>query len=118
MVDHLFFNFFLFGDPLTQFSVVSETAVAALLKEMAPKSCDLYPIATYLFLPIVMINPARIHVVNESLLSGTSPTVFKRAIVKPLLKKNNSLGPNDFKSNQLQTYLIGCLSFLSCWKRF
>ena len=54
---------------------------------MTPKSCDLHPIATYLFVPIVMINPARIHVLNESLLSGISLPVFRRAIVKPLLRQ-------------------------------
>ena len=43
------------------------------------------------------IVPALTNVVNESLLSGTFPTVFKHAIVKPLLKKP-SLGPNDLKN--------------------
>ena len=44
LVDQLFS-----GDPLTQFSAVSETAVSALLKKMAPKSCDLYSIHSISF---------------------------------------------------------------------
>ncbi|WP_419595662.1 hypothetical protein, partial [Thiolapillus sp.] len=103
------------GKPLTHFSAVSETAVSALLKKMACKTCDLDPIPTSLLFDCSdEIVPALTHVVNQSLLSGTFPTVFKHAIVKPLLKKT-SLDPNDLKktSDLFQT----CLSFLSCWRR-
>ena len=76
------------GKPLTHFSAVSETAVSALLQKMACKTCDLDPIPTsLLFDCFEEIVPALTHVVNQSLLSGTFPTVFKHAIVKPLLKK-------------------------------
>ncbi|WP_419652762.1 hypothetical protein, partial [Thiolapillus sp.] len=80
---------FFSGKPLTHFSAVSETAVSALLKKMACKTCDLDPIPTSLLFDCSdEIVPALTHVVNQSLLSGTFPTVFKHAIVKPLLKKN------------------------------
>ena len=76
------------GKPLTHFSAVSETAVSALLKKMACKTCDLDSIPTCLLSKCSdEIVPPPTHVVNESLLSGTFSTVFKHAIVKPLLKK-------------------------------
>ncbi|WP_295513932.1 reverse transcriptase domain-containing protein, partial [Thiolapillus sp.] len=65
---------------------------------MACKTCDLDPIPTSLLFDCSdEIVPALTHVVNQSLLSGTFPTVFKHAIVKPLLKKT-SLDPNDLKN--------------------
>ena len=65
------------------------TAVSAPLKMMACKTHDLDPIPTFLlFDSSDEIVTALTHVVNESLLSGTFPAVFKHAIVKPLLKKN------------------------------
>ena len=74
--------------------------VSALLKEMACKTCDLDPIPTSLSFDCPdEIVPALTHVVNQSLLSGTFQTVFKHAIVKPLLKKT-SLDPNDLKKLQ------------------
>ena len=76
---------------------------------MAPKSCELDPIPTSLqFDCSDEIVPALTHVVNESLLSGTFPTVFKRAIVKPLLKKT-SLDQNDLKNFRT----VSNLSFFS-----
>ena len=90
------------GKPLTHFSAVSETAVSALLKKRACKTCDLDPIPTSLLFDCSdEIVPAFTHVVNQSLLSGTFQTVFKHAIVKPLLKKP-SLDPNDLEK-KLQT---------------
>ena len=57
------------GKPLTHFSAVSETAVSALLKKMACKTCDLDPIPTsFLFNCSDEIVPALTHVVNQSLL--------------------------------------------------
>ena len=67
---------------------------------MACKTCDLDPIPTSLLFGCSdEIVPALTHVVNQSVLSGTFPTVFKHAIVKPLLKKT-SLDPNDLKKLQ------------------
>ena len=89
------------------------TAVSALLKKMACKTCDLDPIPTSLLFDCSdEIVPALTHVVNESLLSGTFPTVFKHAIVKPLLKKKPSLDPNDLKNFRPVSNLS-----LSCWRR-
>ena len=64
---------------------------------MACKTCDLDPIPTSLLFDCSdEIVPALTHVVIQLLLSGTFPTVFKHAIVKPLLKKL-SLDLNDLK---------------------
>ena len=56
---------------------------------MACKTCDLDPIPTSLVFDCSdEIVPALTNVVNESLLSGTFPTVFKHAIVKPFQKND------------------------------
>ena len=52
--------------------------------------------------------PAITHVVNESFLSGTSPSIFKTAIVKPLLKKPSLI---KMTSNMIVQYPI-CPFFL------
>ena len=54
------------GDLLTQFSAVRETAVSALLKKTAPKSCDLDPIPTsLLFNSSDEIVSALSHIINK-----------------------------------------------------
>ena len=56
---------------------------------MACKTCDLDPIPTSLLFGCSdEIVPVLTHVVNQSVLSGTFPTVFKHAIVKPFLKND------------------------------
>ena len=50
-----------------------------------------------LFECIDEVVPAITHVVNESFLSGMFPSMFKTAIVKPLLKKP-SLDQDDLKN--------------------
>ena len=83
------------GNPLKLFSDVSEAAVSAFLKKMAPKTCELDPIPTALLFDCSdEVVPALTYVLNESLRSGTFPTVFKQAVVKPLLKKP-TLDPNE-----------------------
>ena len=65
------------------------TAVSALLKKMACKTYDLDPIPTSLLFDCSdEIVTALTQVVNELLLSGTFPTVFKHAIVKPFQKND------------------------------
>ena len=83
MVDHLFF----WRPTVPVYCCERDSCCCSFVKQMAPKWWDLHPIIKSLFVPIVVINPPRIHVVNESLLSDTSPAIFERAIVKPLLKK-------------------------------
>jgi hypothetical protein len=86
------------GNPLKLFSDVSQAAVSALLKKMAPKTCELDPIPTALLFDCSdEVVPALTYVLNESLRSGTFPTVFKQAVVKPLLKKP-TLDPNELKN--------------------
>ena len=78
---------------------------------MACKTWDLDPIPTSLLFDCSdEIVQALTHVVNQSLLSGTFPTVFKHAIVKPLLKKT-SLDPNDLKKKNFRP--VSNLSFFS-----
>ena len=71
--------------------------VREMILKSSPKSCELDPMRTsLLFECIDEVVPAVTHVVNESFLSGTFPSMFKTAIVKPLLKKS-SLDQNDLK---------------------
>ena len=96
---------------------MSERAVSALLKKIACKTCDLDPTPSSLFFDCSdEIVPALTNVVNESLLSGTFPTVFKHATVNTLLtKKKNLLDSNDLKKTkkQLQTCFKSFFSKLS-----
>ena len=58
------------------------------LKQMSPKTCDLDPVPTSLFLDCIdIILPFLAHVINDSLVSGIFPDVHKTALVSPLLKK-------------------------------
>ena len=86
------------GTPLTAFTPVSEECVKKLILATAPKSCELDPIPTkLLFQHIDQLSPTITHIMNASIVSGSVPTEFKRALVKPLLKKPN-LDPNDLKN--------------------
>ena len=82
------------GTALCEFSPVSEQFVHNIITQSIKTSCDLDPIPTpLLFEHLDSLLPIITKILNESLSSGTVPTEFKTAIVKPLLKKNN-LDPN------------------------
>ncbi|WP_419637627.1 reverse transcriptase domain-containing protein, partial [Thiolapillus sp.] len=88
---------------------MSEDDVRKMILKSSPKSCELDPMPTsLLFECIDEVVPAITHVVNESFLSGTFPSMFKTAIVKPLLKKP-SLDQDDLKNYRP----VSNLSFLS-----
>ena len=94
---------------LSSFRPVSEDDVRKMIVKSSPKSCELDPMPTsLLFECIDEFVPAITHVVNESFLSGTFPSMFKTAIVKPLLKKP-SLDQDDLKTYRP----VSSLSFLS-----
>jgi hypothetical protein len=83
--DHPVFN----GKGLDYFLQFSENDVLTLLNELKPTFCTLDPIPTKLVLKYTdLLLPSITMMVNSGLMSGTMPASFKRAIVKPLLKKN------------------------------
>ena len=91
------------------FSHVTDADVLNVIKKSAPKTCNLDPVPTTLLLDFIDdILPFITTIINDSLLSGVFPDVYKEAIVTPLLKKANS-NINDFKNYRP----ISNLSFIS-----
>ena len=77
--------------------------------QSSQKTCSLDPLPTSLFVECLeKLLPAVTAVINQSLQTGVFPSIFKEAIVKPLLKKT-SLDPNSLKNYRP----ISNLSFLS-----
>ena len=65
---------------------------------MSAKSCEIDPVPTSLLLECLdSVLPAITTIINKSLSSGTFPDLYKKAIVKPLLKKV-SLDQNNLKN--------------------
>ena len=93
----------------SSFRPVSEDDVRKMILKSSPKSCELDPMPTFLLFECIdEVVPAITHVVNEYFLSGTFPSMFKTAIVKPLLKKPS------LDQDRLKNYRpVSNLSFLS-----
>jgi hypothetical protein len=91
------------------FQKVSEEDVRKIIVKSKPTTCSLDPIPTSLFLDCLdILLPTVTHIVNQSLLSATFPTLCKTAIIKPLLKKAN------LDQNILKNYRpVSNLSFIS-----
>ena len=77
------------GDCILQsFKDITVTDVSKVIKEGNSKSCALDPIRTSLVkktLPVLL--PVIHSIVNKSLQESTMPSLLKRALVKPLIKK-------------------------------
>ncbi len=86
------------GTVLCTFQQVTEDDVREILKGTVVKTCDLDPLpASILSTCLDVLLPSITSIVNQSLSSGCFPSVFKAAIVKPLLKKP-SLDPETLKN--------------------
>jgi exonuclease III len=86
------------GTFLDCFTPVSEQFVLNILKNTAPKSCELDPIPTKLLYDnLDTLLPTVTQIINTSLVSGSVPADLKTAVVKPLLKKP-SLDRNELKN--------------------
>ena len=83
--------------------------VVKLIKQSATKSCQLDPIPTHLLKEnIEAVAPIIFDIVNLSLKNGIFPTEFKKAIVRPLIKKST------LDKNILKNYRpVSNLSFIS-----
>ena len=71
-----------------EFKQVTDSELSEIIQSMNSKSCTLDPIPTKLLklcLPDVI--PDLVRIVNTSFTTATLPSLYKRAIVRPLLKK-------------------------------
>ena len=86
------------GRPLTHFRPVTEDFVRRTILSSPLKTCELDAFPTPLLLECLdSLLPCITAVFNNSLVSGVFPSVYKSALVKPLLKKM-SLDPDDLKN--------------------
>ena len=99
------------GSPLTAFHPVSESIVREVLNKTAIITRELDPLPSSLLAEhIDDLHPSFTSRINDSLLTGSFPSVFKSAVVRPLLKKNkNSLDTEHFKNYSS----VSSLPFLS-----
>ena len=94
---------------MSSFNPISDDELKKIIISSKSTTCDLDPLPTsLLFECIDEVLPAISFVINHSLSSGVVPSIFKRAVVKPLLKKP-SLNPNELKNYRP----VSNLSFLS-----
>ena len=91
------------------FRPVSELEVRKIILQSKPTTCSIDSFPTPLLIEFLdPLLPTITHLMNNSLLSGSFPTSFKNAVVKPLLKKSN------LDQNTLKNYRpVSNLSFLS-----
>ena len=74
------------GSPLTAFHPVSESSVRKMLNKTAIKTCELDPLPSWLLAELIDdLLLSFTSVINDSLLTGSFPSVFKFAVVRPLL---------------------------------
>ena len=93
----------------SSFRPLSKGEVKSLVLSSPPKSCQLDPIPTdLLFKHIDTVIDVLTAIVNNSLESGVMPPCFKKAIISPLIKKQN------LDQNILKNYRpVSNLSFIS-----
>lgn len=97
------------GVPLTHFDPATEDEVKKVLSSAPNKSCELDPLPTWLIKQCSEhLTPLITTIVNKSLSTSHVPADFKRAIVRPLLKKSN-LDPEPLKNYRP----VSNLSFIS-----
>jgi len=78
------------GNQLTSFSTASCDEIRKIILASPTKSCELDPLPTKLLKQCLdYLLPAITSIVNKSLSQICVPTPFKRAVVRPLLKKSN-----------------------------
>lgn len=75
---------------LSQFNKISWETLTKLVSTSKSTTCQLDPIPTNLFKDMLtVLGPPLLHIINKSLHSGIVPSIFKTAIIKPILKKTN-----------------------------
>ena len=85
-------------DVFNNFKLISEDEVIETIKNAPTKSCDLDPLPACLMKKFIhVLSPHVTKVINRSLSESVFPSCFKKAIIKPLLKKS-SLDTNVLKN--------------------
>jgi len=94
------------GEKMMTFEEVSNGEITELITSSSNKSCELAPLPTSLLKSTLQATgPFITEVINKSLKTGTFPCLYKKALVRPLLKKPG-LDTNDLKNyrtDQCQT---------------
>ena len=81
------------GSSLCSFELVDENTVRKIISKSKKTSCDLDPVPTKFLIQFLdILLPVIVVIINKSLQLGCVPESFKKAVVKPLLKKS-SLDP-------------------------
>ena len=76
------------GNPLSRFIPVTLEEIRFIITEAASKSCSLDPLPTYLLKECIeQLLPIITAIMNQSLVKSTVPANFKRASIRPLIKK-------------------------------
>ena len=79
---------------LSSFYALSEDQILKLIRESKSTNSDRRPGSNQTLLEFTdVLLPVFRKIVNLSLTSGTVPTAFKKAVVKPLIKKKPNLDP-------------------------
>ena len=97
------------SSPLTSFNAVTPEQLSKIIMSMKTKQCSLDPLPTGLTKECLnSLIPAVTNIINVSLSTATFPSQWKRAIVRPLLKKAS------FDPEVLKNYRpVSNLAFLS-----
>ena len=83
---------------LNSFDSVSEDDVRKVISDSPTKSCLLDPIPTFLLKECLdILLPSITKLVNYSLMEGSFPDAFKKAVVTPLIQKS-TLSPGELKN--------------------
>ena len=77
------------GEGLSKFTLMTDEKILKIIKNSPTKSCSLDPLPTWFLKKTDTLLPTITQIINKSLASGTFPTSFKSALVRPLLKKTN-----------------------------
>ena len=97
------------GSSLCAFDLVDENFVRKIISKSKKTSCNLDPAPTKFLLQFLdILLPIIVLIINKSLELGEVPECLKKAVVKPLLKKNN-LDPLECKNYRP----VSNLSYLS-----
>ena len=86
------------GDTLTTLQLLTLDEVKHLIESSHTKSCELDPIPTWLVKECMLeLLPLITAIINNSITSSVYPCLYRKAIVRPLLKKTG-LDPNEYKN--------------------
>ena len=78
------------GQPLTKLAPATQDEVRDIIIKSPSKSCELDPLPTYLLKEVLeYLLPLITAIINKSLVESKVPLSFKKANIRPLLKKPN-----------------------------